>query len=138
MENKFLKLFDSFYLAWILGSHKTKTLTLFVSMIDIWWALILMLPYETYKTSHSFDLIGSVISENNLAVICGILGGVLLYSKAKNHYLVFKLAIIANVIFWFFIAWSFLIGNPISTGAGVYFIVALMCGVIYLRNKADG
>jgi len=126
-----------FYIHYLLDYKRTNSLALFIILCDLWWGFILMLPTNTFGASPAFHYLSELISEGLLgATFLGM--GVTMFIctvKKPRHYYRFIVAL--NTLLWFFISYSFILSNFLSTGTGIYFLLSCTCGIIYLRLKDD-
>jgi hypothetical protein len=120
--------------------HKVKAIELSLTLVALWWSIVLGLPYDTFSSSMDYDAMAGMASEGvwSLYFLClGLVQSygmfneniVLLYKKVNTK----RLALLVSTGAWFFVASMFAIGNIATTATGVYFILGCLSAWLYVK-----
>lgn len=99
-----------------------------------WWALILLLPNDTFPTSHGYDAFASFAPEYvwgaaaAVAVALWVTGAILDRPRLQRVALMFTAA------YFVFAAGAFFSNNPSGTGSGTQLVIGLAAGWEVIRG----
>lgn len=118
---------------WQLGIRIGEKFLLFAAL---WWAFIMLLPLDTFGSSVGYDTMEKVASET--------VWGLFFFALATGHFVglltghkkLIKANCMISVVVWLFVATMLVMSNPLSTGTGMYFLVAYVAASVYSRIDA--
>jgi len=134
MTNKTKQLITHFYMEYIVDVRNYNSLFFFIIAFNFWWSIALFVSNDLFSRSKVFTYL-NFFGETSIAIYMlsmVILFCYFLYLKCTK--ILQKLCLI-NMTIWLFIAYLFILSNPLTTASGVYLIIGLMNGVGYLRLK---
>lgn len=130
-----IKKLSGFYSEWILETGEINILIILITLIDLWWGIVLMHNSNIFSSSSSFSLLDRVASEDFIAIILLTFAVLTMISAIHVNRKVVNILSMMQLIFWFFITYTVIFSNPFSTGTGIYAVVGLICGTIFLRTR---
>ncbi|MGM7682873.1 hypothetical protein ACSVDA_12040 [Cytobacillus sp. Hm23] len=101
--------------------------------LSLYWGVVLLLPWDTFKSSHSYLAMSEIGTEIEWAIFMTFIGSVQFLSMIINNYNFKRLSLIIATGVWFFVSSMFALSNPVSIAVGTYFIFGCLTGWAYLK-----
>lgn len=110
-----------------------EPLELFLAITTTLWGFFLLLPFNTFSTSGSFNILGSIAPEFGWGMFVFIGGLLHVISISRNDiYWRRDLNMILYLV-WLFFAINFIQANPYGTGTIIYPMIFIGKAWVYLR-----
>lgn len=114
-------------------SKKLRAIEVAVTSIAIWWGIILVLPFNTFGISDSYEAMEALAPESFWGVFMIGMGFSHLLSMTYNLSRLKRFTLLIATGVWIFIASMFAIGNPMNTATGTYAIIGVLTGWLYTK-----
>jgi hypothetical protein len=99
----------------------------FVSYFLLSWGGTLLLPGNTFDTSHAYQVLGNIMSETGWGVMAFIIGALYLMSCWHGSRMIQKYLLYLALSYWVIVTMSFVVANPIGTANLIYLGLAAHC-----------
>jgi len=117
--------------------YDTEPLELWLDIAMGLWGFWLLLPYDTFSTSHSYDGIAYFMSEPAFGALMLIVSLAQFWSIAKENYLVRRYALLAHATIALFIVLAVAAVNFASTGIAAFIAFATGAMFCYIKVSSD-
>lgn len=98
------------------------------------WAIVLIVPYDTFGTSVTYEVLDAWASEPVWATLATVLGACGFWGLRLTASLPRRAALLGGVFFWGTIGVSMVFSNVISTGGWIYLVFAHLCALAYVSR----
>ncbi len=98
-----------------------------------WWAIVLLLPYDTFGSSEGYHSMASIASEETWGFAILAIAIINLIGLAKGHQKIRMIGLLLAMGLWVFVAMMFALSNVIVVTTGTYIIVAALNGYVFVK-----
>jgi hypothetical protein len=117
----------------ILSKAKFRAIEVYLAALSLYWGVILILPFDTFSTSFSYDVMHQMAPEIFWGLAMVVVGLVHVLAMIRNDKTIRKIGLLLAAGQWYFIATMILLSNHFSTAWGTYYIVGCLSTWLYAK-----